>query len=115
MQKTVFIDTNMVNKDGSYFVSDMIIRQNGYAAGDLVTAYQDYDAWQARIVKTDGIWGVELLSEAERISDDRYEGHREGYAFGAYIEKLAAIRILQKLNLPDHVIEAVRQELDLIG
>ena len=114
MKKTVFIDTNMVNEDGSYFISDIIIRKRKYVVGDIVTAYQDYDAWKARIVNTDGTWGVELLSDAETISDDRYEGHQEGYAFGAYIQNLAMIRILQNLNVPSDLIETVKQKLDMV-
>lgn len=114
MKKVVFIDTNMINDDGSYFVSDIIIRHNGYMVGDIVTAYQDQDVWKAKIVNTDGAWGVELLSETELISDERYEGHQEGFAYGVYIQSLKAIRILQNLNVPAELIETMKKKLNLV-
>lgn len=112
--KTIFIDTNMINEDGSYFIPDIIIRKRGYLVGDIVTAYQDTDAWKAKIVNTNGTWGVELLSEAEQISDDRYEGHQEGFAEGVLVQNLNIIRVLQDQDVPANIIEAVKRKLDMV-
>ena len=112
--KSVFIDTNLRYEDLSYFLHEMIVRRLNLSVGDIVTAYQDNEAWKGEIVRTNGIWGIMLLSDAEQISDDRYEGQQEGYLHGRMMQNLFMIRVLQNLNVSAELIDTVKRRLDMI-
>lgn len=48
--KTLFIDTNMGNSDGSYFIHDIEVKSMQLKPGETVIAYQDDDMWTAEVV-----------------------------------------------------------------
>ena len=111
--KYVFIDTNSMNEDGSYYVWDGYVKSKKLKVGDEVIAYQEKDSWLAEIVMSDNRYGVILTSEAKEISDERYEGHSEGFNNGMSVQKQITINVLENLNIDSKVIDAVKEKLGI--
>lgn len=109
--KFIFIDTNMRNNDGSYYIDDNDISRKQLDVGDIVIAYQEKDMWKAEIVLSENGYGVILKSVTSEISDERFEGHKEGFDNGQSIQKLRTIKLLQRLNADPLLIEEVRKNL----
>lgn len=109
----VFIDTNSINDDGSYYIWDGYIKMKNLHIGDEVIAYQEKDCWIAEIVLSGNRYGVILKSEAKEISDDRFEGHAEGFNYGMSVQKQITINILENLDIAPEVITAVRVKLGI--
>lgn len=112
-KKFIFIDTNMQNNDGSYFVSDYDIKSKQLEVGDAVTVYQETDMWNGEIVLSEGGYGVVLKSEAVEINPERYEGHKEGFAEGESVQKAGTIKLLEVLNANADLIEEVKKHFGL--
>ena len=70
-RKAVFIDTNLLNHDGSYYLDLMLASVKRLKVGDIVVAYQDDEEWDAQICFNNNKWGVRLTSEARIISYER--------------------------------------------
>ena len=112
-KKFIFIDTNVQNNDGSYFVSDYDIKSKQLEVGDAVTVYQETDMWNGEIVLSEGGHGVVLKSEAVEINPERYEGHKEEFAEGESVKKAGTIKILEVLNANADLIEEVKKHFGL--
>lgn len=112
-KRSVFVDTNSLNNDGSCAIHEIEIRSRGLEPGDTVIAYQDADKWEAEITFVDDVWGVKLLSETEEVSQERQEGHAEGFAQGVCLQKILTIRILKLLNAPQSLIEQVVEKMNI--
>ena len=109
--KFIFIDTNMRNKDGSYYIDDNDIFRKQLVVGDIVVAYQEKDMWKAEIVLSENGYGVILKTETNEISDERFEGHKEGFDNGLSVQKLRTIKLLQRLHVDPLLIEEVKRNL----
>lgn len=105
----VFIDTNMKNGDGSYYVHNSDIIRKQLKAGDTVVAYQETDMWQAEVVRSGKGYGVILKSEASEISSERFEGHREGFNEGVLYSNIVFINLLKSLHADPCLIEEVKK------
>lgn len=112
-KRSVFVDTNSVNTDGSYVIHEIEIRSRGLEPGDTVIAYQDADKWEAEITFADDVWGVKLKSEAKEVSRERQEGHTEGFTQGVCLQKINTIKILKLLNAPEKLVEQVMAKLNI--
>ena len=99
MKKTVFIDTNMPNSDGSYYIDEIIINGRGLKNGDEVIAYQEGEEWDAVITFNDGKWGVELKSHAMIVSDEKQHGYREGFWEGYYCQVMNLFNVLKQAKI----------------
>ena len=109
--KYIFMDTNSVNEDGSYYIWDEDVKSKHLKAGDAVIAYQEKDCWDAEIVVSADGYGVVLTSEAKEISDDRFEGHTEGFDWGMSVQKHRAITVLEDLGVDSEIIDLVKRRL----
>ena len=117
MNKHIFFDTNSRYFEADheiYIIHESAVRTGKLAEGDLVTAYMDNEQWDARIVRHDEQWGVVLLSEARALSQERFEGQKEGYLEGVRIEKLRTLRVLNDLGLPEALLEEAKRRLELV-
>lgn len=117
MRKFVFFDTNSRHCDVDaeiYHIHELEIQRSKLTEGDLVTAYMDNEEWDAQIVRYGDQWGLVLLSEAREITNERYEGHTEGFARGMLLQKLRALRVLDDLDLPDDLKEEAKRRMMLI-
>ena len=111
--KSIFIDTNSINENGTLYISELIVKNMGLQKGEKVIAYQEEEYWEAEIVYTDNCWGVVLLSDAKKVSKERQEGHEEGYQEGYYVQSMRLLRVLQNLNYSAEEIEKIKEKLDL--
>ena len=117
MKKFVFFDTNSRCGDADaeiYRVHELEVKREKLTEGDLVLAYMENEEWDARIVRCGNQWGLVLLSEAREISNERYEGHMEGFQYGTLVEKLRTLRVLEGLGLPGNVLEEAKRRLELL-
>lgn len=112
-RKTVFIDTNCQNEDGSIKIHELIVKNMRLQHGEKVIAYQEEDWWDAEIVQKEDCWSVEILSEPKRVSKERQDGHREGFTEGRYAQSIFLLRVLQNLNYSVEEIEKVKEKLGL--
>lgn len=111
--KTIFVDTNSLNENGTLCINEIIINNMELHHGEKVIAYQDADSWEAEIVYADHKWGVVLLSDAKEISKERQEGHQEGFWGGYHLRSIQLIRVLEDLNFSADVIQDVRNKLGI--
>lgn len=111
--KYVFIDTNSLNEDGSYYIWDGYVKSKELKVGEKVIAYQEKDSWIAEIVLSDNGYGVALTSEATEISDERFEGHVEGFNYGMSVQKQITINILENLEIDSEIIDIVKEKLEI--
>ena len=101
----------MRNDDGSYYIDDGDIFRKQLEVGDIVIAYQEKDMWKAEIVLSENGYGVILKSDASEISNERFEGHKEGFDEGSSVQKLRTIKLLQRLKAEQSLIEEVEKNL----
>ena len=116
MRKFVFFATNSRHHDADaeiYRIHELEIERGKLTEGDRVTAYMDNEEWDAQIVRHGDLWGLVLLSEAREISNERYEGHAEGFSHGMLVQKLRALRVLNDLGLPDDLREEAKRRMML--
>lgn len=111
--KYVFIDTNLINNDGSYYIWDGDIKTKKLNVGDEVIAYQEKDSWVAEIVVSDNGYGVVLKSEAKEITDERFEGHVEGFNDGMSVQKQMTINVLENLEIAPEIIAVVKEKFGI--
>lgn len=111
--KFVFIDTNMRNDDGSYYISNYDIKSNQLIVGDIVTAYQETDVWKGEIVLSETGYGIILKTDAIEISAERYEGHQEGFSWGVSTQRELTIKLLQNLNADIDLIEKIKRKFEM--
>ena len=114
MKKHVFVDTNSCNADGSCRIHALEAKRFRLEPGELVTACMEGEEWDARVVRRDGHWGIELLSETREMSAERYEGQQEGCQHGMTIEKLRTLRVLENLGLPEELLAEAKRRLELV-
>lgn len=111
--KSIFIDLNSVNDNGSYRINELVVKNMKLKTGDKVIAYQDFDSWEGEIIFEEGNWGVVLVSSASEISKERQEGHKEGFWDGYYLQSVRIIRVLEALNYSTIEINIIRNKLGL--
>lgn len=111
--KTIFIDTNSINENGSLCINEIVIKNMGLQKGEKVIAYQDADSWEAEIVFIKNRWGVVLTSDTKEISKDRQEGHDEGFWNGYYLQSIRLIHVLKELNYSIDNIEKIKEKLGI--
>ena len=111
--KYVFIDTNLMNEDGSYYIWDGYVKSKKLKIADEVIAYQEKDSWLAEIVVSNKGYGIALKSEAQEISNERYEGHIEGFNYGINVQKHITINVLENLEIDPEVIAAVKEKFGI--
>ncbi|MBQ8262785.1 MAG: hypothetical protein IJZ00_10905 [Lachnospiraceae bacterium] len=113
-KKTVFVDTNDINSDGSLRVSEYVINGKGLVAGEEVIAYQDDNFWEAEVIKSADGWGVSLKSTTQMISRERQEGHKEGFWEGFYVQSARIVQVLNDLNYSEEEIRELRSKLGIL-
>ena len=111
--KSIFIDTNWQNEDGSIKLHELIVKNMELQPGEKVIAYQEEDWWDAEIVQKEDCWSVEILSEPKRVSKERQVGHIEGRQYGIYMQSISLLRVLQNLNYSAEEIEKVKEKLGI--
>lgn len=111
--KSIFIDTNFVNDNGSIKVHDMVIKNMELQHGEKVIAYQEGEYWEGEIVYADNCWSVELLSDTKEISKERQEGQKEGYLEGIYIQSMRFFQAMRMLNYSEEEIEKIKECLEI--
>lgn len=111
--KTIFIDTNSVNEDGSYYLDEIVIQGLGISVGERVIAYQDEDSWEAEVVMCGEKWGATLVSDSRQISPERQEGHAEGFWQGYYVQGRRLIYVLEQLNYSAKAIDEIKDRLGI--
>lgn len=111
--KTIFVDTNSVNEDGSLCISEIFINNMNLKIGEKVIAYQDADSWDAEIVFSRNKWGVKLISDIKEISKERQEGHKEGFGDGYFVQSINIFRVLRDLNYSTNDIEMIKHKLGI--
>lgn len=111
--KTIFVDTNSVNENGTLRIHEIIVKNMGLQIGEKVIAYQDSDWWEAEIVFENDNWGVVLNSDTYEVSKERQEGHTEGFWEGYYIQCVGIILVLEKLNYSETEIERIKSKLGI--
>lgn len=99
LKKTVFIDTNILNSDGSYYLDKVLVNGRGLKAGDEVIAYQEGEEWDAKIIFINDSWGVEINSPARTISMEKQTGYNEGFWEGYYCQLLNISKVFEQLNI----------------
>lgn len=117
MKKFVFFDTNdCTDAPGVYPISELTVRDKKLTEGDLVTAYMlgEYEYWDAKVLRLDGQWGIELVSDAREMPRARYEGQHEGFTEGMLCQKRRALRVLESLDLPDALMAEARRRMEEI-
>ena len=77
--KSLFIDTNLINKNGSIQINDMLVKNLDLQVGEKIIVYQDADSWQAEVVYDKNCWSVMIISEAQAIKEEHKQGHEEGF------------------------------------
>lgn len=107
MLNIVFIDTNMRNEDGTYYIDNTIAKGKRLQIGERVVAYQDDEEWDAQILCNGNNWGVKILSEARMISNDRKVGHEEGFWEGYYCQLRIFFKILEEVGIKKEIIREV--------
>ena len=75
--------------------------------GEIVTAIQDNEEWDAKVVSSDGEWGIELLSGAREVSAERRQGHIEGFWEGVYCQQGFLSNVLARLDLDELVTRQI--------
>ena len=111
--KTIFVDTNSVNENGTLRIHEIIVKNMGLQVGEKVIAYQDSDWWEAEIVFENDNWGVVLNSDTYVVSRERQEGHDEGYWHGYYMQCARGILLWEKLNYSETEIEKIKAKLGI--
>ena len=111
--KSLFVDTNCVNENGSICINDIVIENMKLDAGEKVIVYQDADSWEAEIVHDNNKWGCVLSSNARKISQERLEGQQEGFLNGCLLQSYWMLLILKELNYSASDIEIVKAKLGL--
>ena len=111
--KTIFVDTNSVNENGTLYIHEIIVKNMGLQIGERVIAYQESDFWEAEIVFDDNNWGVVLNSDTKEVSKERQEGQTEGYWRGYYMQCITIIRVLEDMNYSVTEIEAIKTKLGI--
>lgn len=111
--KTIFIDTNSVNEDGSYYVDELLIKNMELSVGEKVIAYQDEDSWEAEIVMCGNKWGALFVSDSREISAERQQGHTEGFWSGYYVQSRRLIYVLEHLNYSAQAIDEIKEKLGI--
>lgn len=111
--KTISIDTNNVNENGTLYVSEVVIKGMKLQAGEKIIVYQENDSWEAEVIFQDDEWGIKLTSDSKEISYERQEGHMEGFWEGYYLQSIRLLRVLNSLNLSNDIIEKIKEKLDL--
>lgn len=111
--KSVFIDTNFVNDNGTLKINEFMIANLGLQNGERVLAYQEEEYWEAEIVYEDNVWSVKLLSDAKNLSKERQIGHAEGFQQGCLVQSMRMLQALQSLEYSAEEIEKVKQKLGL--
>ena len=113
IMKSIFIDTNFVNDNGTLRINEFMIDNLRLQNGERVLAYQEEDFWEAEIVYEDNVWSVKLLSDAKNLSKERQIGHEEGFQNGCYVQSMRLLHALQNLGYSAEEIEKVKQKLGL--
>ena len=111
--KTIFIDSNSVNEDGSYYIDELLIKNMRLCVGEKVIAYQDADAWEAEITLCGDKWGAVTVSDGREISPERQEGHAEGFWWGYYVQSKRLVHVLEQLNYSAKAIEEIKEKLGI--
>lgn len=111
--KSVFIDTNNQNDDGTLKVHEFVIHNLNLQNGEKVIAYQEEDYWEAEIVCKNNCWSVKLLSETKEVSKERQLGQEEGFQHGCLVQNMRLLQVLQNLGYSAEEIERVKQKLRL--
>jgi len=111
--KTVFIDTNSINENGSFQIHEVIVKNLELQVGEKVIAYQEGDLWQAEVVNENNYWGIVLKSEAKKISKERLEGQEEGFWAGYYAQSIRFLRVLEQLNYSATDIEKIKMKVGI--
>jgi len=111
--KIVFIDTNSINSDGSCFIHTEYINSLNLKEGDDVIAVQDDDEWDGKVVFFDNCWGIKIMSNARLISSDRYKGHKEGFWWGYYHQKIVLIQILEQYGASAELLNYVKERMHI--
>lgn len=112
--KSVFIDTNFVNDNGTLKINEFMIANLRLQNGEQVIAYQEEDYWEAEIVYEDNVWSVKLLSDAKNLNRERQIGHVEGFQQGCLVQSMKLFQTLQSLDYSAEEIEKVKQKLGLM-
>lgn len=107
--KSVFIDTNILNENGSVQIHEVIARALDLENGETVIAYQEDEFWEANVVKEKNSWGVQLVTEAGTVSSERLEGQKEGFREGLFVQMLRVIKVLQSQGYSDEEIEKIKE------
>jgi len=111
MKKTLFIDTNISNPDGSYFVNERVIISRGLKIGDEVTAYQEGEEWDAVVTYTFGTWGVAIRSSCRAVSDEKQVAYGEGFWEGYYCQLSNLSKVLGQVDIPQDKIEYIVKKM----
>ena len=112
-KKSVFIDTNFVTEDGIPRIHEMITVALSLKNDEKVLAYQDEECWEAKVVKGNNYWGVQLLTEAKTVNKERLEGQKEGFQEGIFVQMLRMIKVLQSLGYSEEEIERIKRCLEI--
>ncbi len=107
----VFIDTNICNEDGTYRIDYTVAKGKKLQIGERVIAYQDDEEWDAQIVYNGNNWGVEILSEARMISNDKRIGHVEGFWEGYFCQLRILSKVLEQVGVKKEIIQEVFNRL----
>ena len=111
--KWIFIDTNMINENGSIHVSDILVENLNLQVGEKVIVYQDADSWQAEIVYDKNCWGAMIVSEAHIIEKERQEGQKDGFWAGYCVQSMNLLKVLEQLEYSAADIEIIKHKLGL--
>ena len=111
--KSILIDTNFVNDNGTLKINEFMIANLGLQNGEHVLAYQEEDFWEAEIVYEDNGWGVKLLSDAKNLSKERRIGQVEGFRQGCLVQSMRLLQAMQSLDYSAEEIEKMKQKLGL--
>jgi hypothetical protein len=112
-QKTVFFDTNIRNENGSYSLHRIVVKANNINPGEVVTAIQEGEEWDAVVVLDDNVWGLEIISEAREISDERRRGHTEGSCHGGYAKQIRLVNVLARLKLDERITREILEGMGI--
>lgn len=111
--KSIFIDTNNQNDDGTLKVHELVINNMNLQNGEKVIAYQEEECWEAEIVCKNNCWSVNLLSETKEVSKERQLGQEEGFQQGCLVQSMRLLHALQSLGYSAEEIEKMKQKLGL--
>jgi hypothetical protein len=113
-QKTVFFDTNVLNENGSYSLSWIVAKAMNLNPGDVVTAIQDNEEWDAKVVLDDDKWGLEIISDAKEFSIERSKGHDEGFWWGYRYQQVFLTKGLAKLGLGEPIKRQIYEGVGIV-